>query len=46
LTSIAYEAPSSRRKPSGAAAAAWHAVQIGVKTLSWIDWNSATSGGG
>src|SRR5882672_4376914 len=46
LTSIAYDDAASSRKPSGAAAPAWHAVQIGVNTWSWIDCRSGSSGCG
>jgi hypothetical protein len=34
---LAQLVPSSRRRPCGALAPVWQWVQIGVKTLAWIE---------
>src|SRR5690606_10894561 len=38
-TSSAYLFAPSRRRPAGAEAPTWHAVQLGVNTCCWIDAN-------
>jgi hypothetical protein len=46
FTSIAKLFAASSRKPCGAPAPMWQAVQIGVNIVSWILWKSEVAGGG